>query len=119
VRGYLQGFIDLVFRSGGRYYIVDWKSNYLGPSVDHYPASAMDEAMGRHSYRLQYTLYVAALHRYLAARDADYSYDRSFGGVYYVFVRGVSPEHPGYGIHYARPGEALVQDVCAWLDGGA
>ena len=90
VKGYLRGFIDLIFRHEGRYYIVDWKSNHLGNSVEAYSRERMMQEMKRHNYYLQYYIYTAALHRYLTLRQPGYRYADHFGGVRYVFVRGVS-----------------------------
>jgi exodeoxyribonuclease V beta subunit len=90
--GYLSGAIDLVFRHDGRYYLLDWKSNYLGDSRDDYARARLDQAMTQHAYRLQYLIYTVALHRYLQRRCPGYRYERDFGGVFYLFVRGVRPE---------------------------
>ncbi|TPV75747.1 exodeoxyribonuclease V subunit beta, partial [Klebsiella pneumoniae] len=85
VRGMLKGFIDLVFRHEGRYYLLDYKSNWLGEDREAYTRPAMEQAMRAHRYDLQYQLYSLALHRYLRHRLADYDYDRHFGGVIYLF----------------------------------
>ena len=89
LEGFLTGYVDLVFEHGGRWFIVDWKSNYLGPQTTDYGVSAMTRVMDAHHYFLQYHLYVVALHRYLKARLPDWDYERDFGGVLYVFLRGV------------------------------
>lgn len=91
LRGYLKGFIDLVFEHGGRYYILDWKSNHLGHSAADYGKRSMAHAMAGHGYHLQYLLYTVALNRYLTRRLPGYDYDTHFGGVLYLFVRGVRP----------------------------
>ena len=91
LRGYLHGFIDLVFEFDGRYYVLDWKSNHLGYSRDHYRAERVAGAMQEHGYYLQAALYSIAVHRYLAQRVPGYEYERHFGGVFYLFVRGVRP----------------------------
>jgi exodeoxyribonuclease V beta subunit len=98
VRGMLKGFIDLVFRHEGRYYLLDYKSNWLGESAEAYTREAMAAAMQSHRYDLQYQLYTLALHRYLRHRIADYDYERHFGGVIYLFLRGVEPGNPQQGI---------------------
>lgn len=87
VRGMLKGFIDLVFRHEGRYYLLDYKSNWLGEDREAYTRPAMEQAMRAHRYDLQYQLYSLALHRYLRHRLADYDYDRHFGGVIYLSAR--------------------------------
>ncbi|EON12443.1 exodeoxyribonuclease V subunit beta [Pandoraea sp. SD6-2] len=92
LRGYLKGFIDLVFRHGGQWWILDWKSNYLGTAPENYGADGLREAMAEHGYHLQYLLYTLALHRYLQRRMTHYDYDRDMGGSLYLFVRGVRPD---------------------------
>ncbi|MFW0766844.1 exodeoxyribonuclease V subunit beta [Trabulsiella odontotermitis] len=111
VRGMLKGFIDLVFRHDGRYYLLDYKSNWLGDSGEAYTQQAMAQAMQSHRYDLQYQLYSLALHRYLRHRIADYDYDRHFGGVIYLFLRGVDRREPGQGIFTTRPVRALVDGM--------
>ncbi len=91
LHGYLTGFIDLVLKHDGRYYIVDWKSNHLGYAPADYAPPAITEAMVEHGYHLQHLLYALALHRYLSRRLAGYAFERHFGGVLYLFVRGVRP----------------------------
>jgi exodeoxyribonuclease V beta subunit len=104
VKGFLRGFMDLVFVHEGRYFLVDWKSNHLGGAVEDYHQDALAEAMAREGYVLQYHLYCVALDRYLHNRLEGYAYDAHFGGVIYVFLRGVDPaKGPEYGIFRARP----------------
>ncbi|MBN6043034.1 exodeoxyribonuclease V subunit beta [Citrobacter sp. ku-bf4] len=108
VRGMLKGFIDLVFRHDGRYYLLDYKSNWLGENSSAYTPEAMAAAMQAHRYDLQYQLYTLALHRYLRHRIADYDYERHFGGVIYLFLRGVDNEQPQQGIYTTRPAGELI-----------
>jgi exodeoxyribonuclease V beta subunit len=97
-RGFLKGFIDLVFEHGGRFYIVDWKSNWLGPDRAAYTLENMRGEMTRHHYVLQSHLYVIALHRFLALRKPRYRYAEHFGGVFYLFLRGIDPSAPEFGV---------------------
>ena len=109
LRGYMKGFIDLVFESGGRFYLVDYKSNWLGPEPAAYRPERLAEAMAREAYVLQYLIYTLALHRYLRLRVADYDYQRHFGGVYYLFLRGMDPAlGSACGVFRDRPTPALV-----------
>ncbi|EML4684708.1 TPA: exodeoxyribonuclease V subunit beta [Citrobacter amalonaticus] len=108
VRGMLKGFIDLVFRHNGRYYLLDYKSNWLGENSAAYTPEAMAAAMQAHRYDLQYQLYTLALHRYLRHRIADYDYERHFGGVIYLFLRGVDSKQPQQGIYTTRPAGELI-----------
>ena len=119
VRGMLKGFIDLVFRHNGRYYLLDYKSNWLGESAEAYTQDAMAAAMQSHRYDLQYQLYTLALHRYLRHRIAGYDYERHFGGVIYLFLRGVEAQSPQQGIFATRPDGALIAQMDALFAGQA
>ena len=103
VNGFLKGFVDLIFRLDGKFYIADWKSNWLGNSVGDYGNDTMRAEMDRHQYYLQYHLYTVALHKYLALRLPGYDFEKHFGGVFYVFLRGLDPKHPELGIFRDRP----------------
>jgi exodeoxyribonuclease V beta subunit len=116
VNGFMKGFVDLVFRFQDKFYIVDWKSNYLGSTVSDYGPEALGSAMKEAFYILQYHIYTVALHQYLNVRLADYSYKKHFGGVYYIFLRGVDPDMgPDYGVYRDRPAEELVRRLCREL----
>ncbi|PSB91680.1 exodeoxyribonuclease V subunit beta [Candidatus Pandoraea novymonadis] len=91
LQGYIKGFIDLVFVHEGRWWILDWKSNYLGISPECYGMESVKKAMGEYGYHLQYLLYTLALHRYLKRRLPNYDYCRDIAGSLYLFVRGVRP----------------------------
>jgi exodeoxyribonuclease V beta subunit len=122
LHGYLRGFIDLVFEHQGRYWIVDWKSNHLGDTVDGYDRISMAAAMDEHGYALQSLIYCVALHRYLCSRMEGYDYDRHFGASLYLFIRGVRPswrdgERPA-GVHRDRPPRELIERFDALLGGG-
>lgn len=108
VEGMLKGFIDLVFSWEGKYYVVDYKSNWLGESSEDYTQEAMMNAMMDHRYDLQYQLYTLALHRFLQQRISDYDYKSHFGGIYYLFLRGIDKAHPGNGVYAHLPDEAFV-----------
>ena len=110
VRGFMKGFIDLVFQFKGRFYIIDWKSNFLGNRVEEYSRTRMAAEMEERFYLLQSNLYVLALHQYLKKRLPGYRYRDHFGGVFYIFLRGVSsnPEDE-FGIYRDFPGEELVE----------
>ncbi|MGE2624658.1 hypothetical protein ACQH8C_26325, partial [Escherichia coli] len=72
---------------------------------------AMAAAMQSHRYDLQYQLYTLALHRYLRHRIADYRYEEHFGGVIYLFLRGVNADDASSGIFSTRPDEALIEKM--------
>jgi exodeoxyribonuclease V beta subunit len=108
--GFVKGFMDLVFRHEGRFYVADYKSNWLGERAADYLPARLVRSMREHHYFLQYHLYTLALHRWLAVRVPDYDYERHFGGVYYLYVRGMSAAHaPGTGVFFDRPPRALIE----------
>jgi len=115
--GFMKGFIDLVYEDQGRFYVVDYKSNFLGYVADDYDVSALDEAMLSHAYPLQYLIYSLALHRYLRLRVPDYDPDLHFGGVYYLFLRGMHPEWGQSGVYADRPSATLLDALDALLQG--
>lgn len=109
LNGMFKGFIDLAFEHQGRYYVLDYKSNWLGSDASAYNQQAMDAAVLEHRYDLQYVFYLLALHRQLRARLPDYDYDRHMGGAVYWFVRGA--EAPSGGLWQTRPPRALIEHL--------
>ncbi|HEY5752121.1 MAG TPA: exodeoxyribonuclease V subunit beta [Chthoniobacterales bacterium] len=101
VRGMLKGYIDLVIRHRGKFYLVDWKSNLLSG----YDSENILSAMKRGHYGLQYLLYCVALRRQLSERISGFNWDRDFGGVRYVFLRG--------GMFGDKPSGALIERLSA------
>lgn len=94
--GFLKGIIDLVFRYKDKYYLLDWKSNWLGPSSQSYDQHSMLLAMEAHRYFIQANIYTIALQRYLKLVDPR-PFKEIFGGTFYLFLRGLSP-HQSTGI---------------------
>lgn len=107
LNGMLKGYIDLTFEVNGRYYVLDYKSNWLGEDDSWYTRERMAEAMLEHRYDLQYVLYILALHRLLKSRLPDYRYESDIGGACYLFLRGCSS--PGQGIFIERPPRQLIE----------
>lgn len=120
VTGFMKGFIDLIFEFEGRFYIADYKSNWLGDKAEDYDKAALDEAMVAHGYPLQYLIYSLALHRYLKIRLPDYDPEHHFGGVYYLFIRGMQAEWGQAGVYFDKPSAALLDalDVCMQQERG-
>jgi len=108
--GFLRGFVDLVFEWQGRFYVVDYKSNQLGDQRSAYRAEALLAPMIEHHYVLQYHLYTVAIDRHLAQRVAGYDYDTHFGGVYYLFLRGMDAQgaEPN-GVYAHRPQRKCIE----------
>jgi exodeoxyribonuclease V beta subunit len=116
VRGTMKGFVDLIFQFQDRFYLLDWKSNYLGDHFEDYGLEALRAVMAKEFYVLQYHLYSVALHRYLSQRLPGYRYDTHFGGIFYLFLRGIDPcKGPEFGIYHDLPSEALVRDLSQCL----
>ena len=120
IEGYLRGFIDLVAGHEGVWYVLDYKSNWLGNRPDDYRAASISKAMRDHRYPLQYLLYLVALHRYLASRLREYDYDRHVGGAFYLFLRGIEPEAGmDRGVYFDRPSRACIEALDACFGGVA
>lgn len=89
IEGVMNGKIDLFFEHKGQYYVLDWKSNFLGDSLEDYSNSALAKAMNENNYHLQHLIYTLAIKKYLESRIPNFDYERHFGGVIYLFIRGV------------------------------
>ena len=114
-KGYLRGFLDLVFRKDGYYYVVDWKSNSLTRRAEDFMEEGITAEMASTGYFFQYLLYSAVLHRFLKETlGAVYSWKRNFGGIRYYFLRGI-PYNGEKAVFCDRPGEALLEKLCAAL----
>lgn len=117
LNGVLNGFIDLVFCHGQRYYLLDWKSNTLGNVDADYQQKAMVACILQHRYDLQYSLYLLALHRLLRHRLPNYDYDRDVGGVIYLFLRAAESAAEGCGVYFDKPPKAMIEALDALFDG--
>lgn len=107
LKGMLHGFVDLIYQWQGRYYVVDYKSTFLGERLGDYQEPRLTESMQKSYYDLQYLLYSLALHRYLRTRIADYDPQKHLGGVEYLYLRGLSPRSEGGVYHRPADLEAL------------
>ena len=110
IQGMVRGTMDLVFSHQDKYYLLDYKSNFLGETLKDYDQTALKKAMLEHHYDWQYLLYVVALHRYLKTRLPHYDYNRDFGGVVYAFLRGMNGS-PQSGIFFDKPDWQLIQQL--------
>ncbi|HIJ91661.1 MAG TPA: exodeoxyribonuclease V subunit beta [Deltaproteobacteria bacterium] len=114
LRGFLKGFIDLVCVVNNKWYLLDYKSNHLGPSRDDYAREKLPAAMAHHHYFLQYHIYAVALHRYLSCRLPGYAYERDFGGVLYLFFKGMHPDSGAeFGVFADLPPLARIEQLSA------
>ena len=110
VKCYMTGFIDLVVRQNGKYYIIDYKSNHLGDSYEDYSEENMEKEILAAGYDLQYHLYTAALEKYLRKKIKDFDYERDFGGAGYLFLRGIKPGSET-GIWFHKPDLSVIEKL--------
>ncbi len=97
-RGYLKGFVDFVFDDDRVTYFADWKSDRLAS----YDRGAIEAHVKAH-YELQARIYSVGIVRLLRIRSED-EYQRRFGGLLYVFIRGVGSGATGQeGVFFRKP----------------
>ncbi|MGJ7543180.1 exodeoxyribonuclease V subunit beta [Variovorax sp. LT1R16] len=110
LHGMLMGFADIVFEHGGRYWVLDHKSNHLGDADADYTHDALEAAMAAHRYDVQAGIYLLALHRLLRERLGD-AYDPAahLGGAVFLFLRGVAG--PASGCYHVQPPLALLDGL--------
>ncbi len=118
VFGFMKGFIDLTFCYDGKYYILDYKSNHLGSSYQNYGHDELAKEIQSASYDVQYHVYTVALHRFLESRLSNYSYEQDFGGVIYLFVRGLNNEDTNQGVFYDIPSFGKISQLDALFKNG-
>ena len=108
--GMMTGLIDLLYRYNDQYFIIDYKSNFLGFLPDDYQPELLAEAMLYHHYALQFLIYTIATHRMLKNSLPDYDYEHHFGGIHYLFLRGMDGSSRN-GIYSHRPDISLVTEL--------
>lgn len=116
-KGQFKGAIDLVFKTNDQFFVLDYKSNYLGEQLGDYLSDGLQQAMDEHRYDIQYSLYTLAVHRYLKHRLGEaYDYQRDFGGVVYLFLRGLPLLAPNNindentpGVFFIKPASELIE----------
>lgn len=114
LHGMLMGFADLVFEHDGRYWVLDYKSNFLGEDAKSYHRSALQMAMAEHRYDVQAAVYMLALHRLLRSRlGQSYQPQVQLGGALYLFLRGI--DGPEKGVYCVPPTLALLNALDAML----
>jgi exodeoxyribonuclease V beta subunit len=100
--GFLKGVIDLIFEIDGKYYLLDWKSNWLGPTRQAYRQDLLHQAMLENHYFLQAQVYTEALRRFVALYDGR-PFDQIFGGIFYIFLRGLdSTTGDDFGVYFFK-----------------
>ena len=120
ISGLLNGYIDLVFKCGDRYYVADYKSNYITDRIGSYDNKEIRKNMINHHYYIQYILYTLALHRFLKLHLPDYDYERHMGGIAYLYLRGMkssSDKYAGYGIFTNKITGEYIEKLDALFSG--
>jgi exodeoxyribonuclease V beta subunit len=102
LEGMMNGKIDMLFECKDKYFVLDWKSTFLGDNIEDYLAKYLNEAMNESNYHLQYLIYTLAAKKYLESRLVGFDYEKNFGGVLYLFVRGIRKESSD-GIFKCKP----------------
>jgi exodeoxyribonuclease V beta subunit len=110
INGIMHGYIDLLFEHNGKFYVLDWKSNFLGYSIQDYNPTALQQAMTDSNYHLQYLVYTVAVQRYLKHRLPDYDYNARFGGVFYLFLRGLRKGKQN-GVFFHKPPKETIETL--------
>ncbi|MGQ1947874.1 UvrD-helicase domain-containing protein [Geofilum sp. OHC36d9] len=110
IEGLMTGFIDLLFEHEGKFYILDWKSNYLGHSISYYTREKLEVAMQQSNYHLQYLIYTVATKLYLQNTIPDFDYNTHFGGVVYVYARACRKDG-NTGIYFTKPEYRLIEKL--------
>ena len=113
---FLTGFIDLIVRQDGKYYLLDYKSNYLGDDPEDYIEDALEREMVSAGYDLQYHFYTVALKKHLERKIPRFSYDEHIGGAYYCFVRGME-KGSSHSIFFHKPDVQIIQKLEVCLEG--
>lgn len=112
VDGLLIGSIDLVYHTGGKFYVIDWKSNRIGSSAGSYDLDSMSKEIFKHKYHLQYTLYAAVLHQHMTNIGyPGWNYETSFGGCHYLFMRAFGCDDQGTGDFFHKPKLKTIEAV--------
>lgn len=118
LQGMMHGFIDLTVQHNGRFYIIDYKSTHLGEHWDDYLPETLCRNNTEHHYDLQYLIYSLALHRRLKNVIPDYQVSQHFGGVIYLYLRGMHPLNTRQqGVFYTPIDEQLMNRLDAAVSG--
>lgn len=110
-KGILNGSIDLIFHWKKKIYLVDYKSNWLGEKISNYNLKSLKNIIFKKRYNLQYQIYTLAVHRFFKKKIENYNYNKNFGGVFYIFIRGCDIKKPKYGIYYTIPNYSLIKNL--------
>lgn len=111
ISGFMKGFIDLIFRHQGKYYILDYKSNHLGHTLEDYGSEFLRNKIVSSNFDVQYHIYTLALKLFLEQRIKDFDFETDFGGVFYFFLRGIDDKKQGSGIFFDNPSKQVIDEL--------
>ncbi|CAL4323056.1 RecBCD enzyme subunit RecB [Buchnera aphidicola (Chaitophorus sp. 3695)] len=106
----LTGSIDLIFTFNKKFYVIDYKSNFLGKNSKFYNKKYLKKEIITNKYYIQYYLYSIALHRFLKLKLKNYKFKKNFGGFYYIFLRGINQKNKN-GIFFCKPKYYLIKKL--------
>ena len=113
----MKGYIDLIFEYNNKFYIIDYKSNYLGSDLSFYEKDKLKHVMWKSGYYLQYHIYIVALYKYLKNFfKNDFDYETKIGGVYYLFLRGIREKNGDKtGVFFDKPSFKMIKTLSKYL----
>ena len=118
IQAYMTGFIDLLFEHEGKYYILDYKSDFLGAHPSDYEPEKLRQAIFKSGYHYQYHIYSVAVYRALKRLlGADFDFDTHFGGCYYLYLRGIQHGEGAEGVFFAKPKLKVVEALDNYFRG--
>lgn len=118
INAFMTGFIDLLFEHKGAYYILDYKSDFLGKHSIDYTPEKLREAISKSGYHYQYHIYSVAVFRALKRLLGEtFDYNTHFGGCYYVYLRGIQKDEDANGIFFDKPSLDVIQSLDAYFGG--
>ncbi|XBC39630.1 MAG: exodeoxyribonuclease V subunit beta [Buchnera aphidicola (Chaetogeoica yunlongensis)] len=111
IQGILTGIIDLIFFWKGKYFLLDYKTNWLGSSNQDYSKNTIHQIIKQYHYDFQYQLYSLALNRYLTQKVKNYNFSKHFGGIYILFLRAINENKSKNGIFYTLPNINIIKQL--------
>lgn len=116
LEGFIKGYVDCIVKIYDKFYILDYKSNALSAFGYDFSQQNIEKEIGKSRYDLQYILYTLAIHRYLKFRlGNNYDYDKDFGGIAYLFLRGMNGTSNS-GVYFEKPSKQLIEEMDLLFD---
>ncbi|WP_100934410.1 exodeoxyribonuclease V subunit beta [Candidatus Chlamydia corallus] len=93
-----QGVIDFFFEHEGKYYIIDWKTSFLGETSSDYSESSLAIYVKREKLDYQGRIYIKAVKKFLSQFDIN---DDVEIGI--IFIRGIDRHGNGFFVLNEKP----------------